>query len=138
MKTHKFDIRVYYEDTDAGGIVYHSNFLNFGERSRCELLRDLGHQCSQIEEELGMMFVLKHADIEYIQPAMLDDALQVVTSVESIKNTSFKMRHITRKNGQDICKMLVTLVCVDTKTIKPVRFHDILREQFKPYLEKET
>lgn len=136
MKHHTIDIRVYYEDTDAGGIVYHSNYLNFAERSRCELLRDLGHECSKIDDELGMMFVLKRADIDYIAPAQLDDALQVKTSIKKMNNTSFVMQHNIQKNTQDICRIAVTLVCVDTKTIKPVRLPDILREEFKPYLEE--
>lgn len=134
MKTHSINFRVYYEDTDAGGIVYHSNFLKFAERGRCEMLRDLGYECSKLEEDLGMMYVLKHADIEYIKPAMLDDLLEVETMVESMRNTSFQMRQIIHKDGQEICTMLITLVCVDTKTIKPVRLPDILREKFKPYM----
>ena len=135
---HTIDIRIYYEDTDAGGIVYHSNFLNFAERARCELLRSLGHHASKVEKELGIMFVIKHADIEYIQPAVLDDLLQVGTTIAEMNNTSFKMRQIVRKNGVDICQMLITVVCVGTKTIKPIRLPDILRSEFEPYLERTT
>lgn len=135
---HKIDIRVYYEDTDAGGIVYHSNFLNFCERARCELLRDMGHQVTDVEKDFGLMFVIKHADVEYILPGKLDDALQVVTSVAEMKNTSFKMNHVIEKAGKALCKILITVVCVDTKTIKPVRLPDILRTKFEPYLERKT
>jgi len=134
MKAHSTSFRVYYEDTDAGGIVYHSNYLKFAERGRCEMLRSFDLECSSIEEKLGMMFVLKHADIEYIKPAMLDDLLEVQTMVSSMRNTSFQMRQIVHKNGAEICSMLITLVCVDTKTIKPVRLPEILRDQFEPYL----
>jgi len=137
MKTHSTSFRVYYEDTDAGGIVYHSNYLKFAERGRCEMLRSFDLECSSIEEKLGMMFVLKHADIEYIKPAMLDDFLEVQTMVASMRNTSFQMRQIVHKDGQEICSMLITLVCVDTKTIKPVRLPDILREKFEPYIIME-
>lgn len=134
MKAHTTNFRIYYEDTDAGGIVYHSNFLKFAERGRCEMLRDLGYECSKFEENLGMMFVLKHADIEYIKPAMLDDFLEVETMVASMRNSSFQMRQAVHKDGQEICTMLITLVCVDTKTIKPIRLPDVLREKFKPYM----
>ncbi len=136
-KPHSISFRVYYEDTDAGGIVYHSNYLKFAERGRCELLRELGHECSYLEEELHMMYVLKHADIDYIKPAMLDDLLEVQTSIAFMRNTSFQMRQNVLKNGEDICRMLVTLVCVDTKTIKPVRLPDILREKLEPYIIME-
>lgn len=137
MKTHSISFRVYYEDTDAGGIVYHSNYLKFAERGRCELLRELGHECSHLEGQFQMMYVLKHADIEYIKPAMLDDLLEVQTMVASMRNTSFQMRQIVHKNGEEICSMLITLVCVDAKTIKPVRLPEILREKFEPYMITE-
>ncbi|NCT41615.1 MAG: tol-pal system-associated acyl-CoA thioesterase [Alphaproteobacteria bacterium] len=137
MNAHILDIRIYYEDTDAGGIVYHSNFLNFAERARCELLREVGYECSKIEQDLGFLFVVKHADIEYIKPARLDDALQVKTTLESMRNSSFQMRQIVQKDGQDLCNMLITLVCVETNEIKPVRFPDILREKLNHYAESK-
>jgi len=134
MNAHILDIRIYYEDTDAGGIVYHSNFLNFAERARCELLREVGYECSKIEQDLGFLFVVKHADIK---PARLDDALQVKTTLESMRNSSFQMRQIVQKDGQDLCNMLITLVCVETNEIKPVRFPDILREKLNHYAESK-
>lgn len=138
MTAHKIDIRIYYEDTDAGGIVYHSNFLNFAERARCELLRDVGYECSTIEQELGFLFVVKAAEIEYIKPGRLDDALQVKTTVTAIRNTSFQMRQNVEKDGDILCSMLVTLVCVDTNDIKPVRFPDILRDKLTQFIESTT
>ena len=137
MKAHTTSFRVYYEDTDAGGIVYHSNYLKFAERGRCDMLRDLGLECSTITEKLGMMFVLKHADIEYLKPAALDDLLEVQTMVESMRNTSFQMRQIVHKDDEEICNMLITLVCVDANAIKPIRLPEILREKFEPYLIQE-
>ena len=135
MTAHEIDIRIYYEDTDAGGVVYHANYLNFGERARCELLRSIGHECSTLEETLGMIFVVKHADIEYMRPAVLDDALKVVTTIEKMKNTSFLARHCVQKQGETICEMHVTLVCVDTNTIKPVPIPDVLRTALQPLIE---
>lgn len=132
---HKTDIRIYYEDTDAGGVVYHANYLNFGERARCELLRDIGHECSKLEDEFGCIFVVKHIDIEYNRPAMLDDALEVITTIEKLKNTSFLAKHLIQKQGETICEMHVTLVCVDTNTIRPVSLPDILRTELKKLLE---
>ncbi len=136
MTAHIIDIRIYYEDTDAGGVVYHANYLNFAERARCELLRSIGLECSKLEADLGIIFVVKHIDIEYMRPAMLDDALQVLTTIEKMKNTSFLARHKIQKNGETICEMHVTLVCVDTNTIKPVSLPDILRSKFQSLLEE--
>ena len=138
MSEHLIDIRVYYEDTDAGGIVYHSNYLNFAERARCELMRELGHECSSLHKEMGMMFVLKHAELDYSAPAFLDDALQVATTVSYMKNTSFQLHQNVRKGGSDICRMIVTLVCVDANTIKPMRLPDNLRAKLEPYLKTEA
>lgn len=134
---HKIKTRVYYMDTDSGGVVYHPNYLNFAERARCELLREVGYQVSDLEKDLGYMFVLKHADIEYLAPAFLDDELEIVTKLMYMKNSSFKTRQIVRKNNEDICVMHVTLVCVDANTIKPVRLPNILREKLKPYCEED-
>ena len=136
MSAHKIDIRIYYEDTDAGGIVYHSNYLNFAERARCELLRSVGLECSKIGEEYGFLFVVKAVEIDYIKPARLDDALQVVTSTETIRNTSFQMRQIVQKNGKDLCNMLVTLVCVEANEIKPVKIPETLREKLNQFTLK--
>ena len=138
MSEHIVDIRVYYEDTDAGGIVYHSNYLNFAERARCEMMRDLGHQCSELHDGIGVMFVVAHAELEYLAPSKLDDALQVATSVKYMKNTSFQLHQNVRKDGKDICRMVVTLVCVNTDTIKPVRLPNELRSKFEPYLITEA
>jgi acyl-CoA thioester hydrolase len=138
MSEHVIDIRVYYEDTDAGGIVYHSNYLNFAERARCEMMRDLGHECSALQKDTGIMFVLKAAELDYIAPSKLDDALQVATTVAYMKNTSFQLHQNVRKDGKDICRMIVTLVCVNTDTIKPVRLPDELRTKLEPYLKSEA
>ena len=137
MKIHKTQFRVYYEDTDAGGIVYHSNYLKFAERGRCELLREFGVECSTMVEKTGLQFVLKHADINYIAPSMLDDLLEVHTQVAAMRNTSFQMLQTIHKNNVEICRLTLTLVCVDAKSIKPVRLPDDLRDKFKPYLVTE-
>ena len=93
MTSHKIDARIYYEDTDAGGVVYHAYYLKFGELARSEFLRHINHQCSTLTKDLGIIFVVKHIEIEYIRPAFLDDVLCVETSIVELKNSSFKMRH---------------------------------------------
>jgi len=128
---HTIDIRIYYEDTDAGGVVYHANHLKFAERGRTECLRDLGHQNSDLENEFGILFVVKHIDIEYHKPAFLDDALTLTTTIESMKNTSFIMHQAVYRGDELIVDMHVALVCVDTNTIKPVRLPDTVRKEFE-------
>ena len=81
MLNNKIDIRVYYEDTDAGGIVYYSNYLKFTERCRTELLRDLGISQSNLNEKFGIKFIVHSLSIKYMNPAFLDDLLTIETNI---------------------------------------------------------
>src|SRR5271154_3855573 len=87
-KLFTFPIRIYYEDTDAGGIVYHANYLKFAERARTELLRSLGHDHHQVLKEHGLILVVRHIEIDYQAPSRLDDLLEVRTEAVSVGNTS--------------------------------------------------
>ncbi|MGB1077807.1 MAG: YbgC/FadM family acyl-CoA thioesterase [Bdellovibrionales bacterium] len=109
----KHPIRIYFEDTDAGGIVYHASHIRFCERGRTELLRDVGLTNSQIEKELNTLFVVRHMDVNYLKPAYLDDMLELQTSVTKIKNTSFLMKHELYKSGSLIFSMDVVLACIN-------------------------
>jgi acyl-CoA thioester hydrolase len=136
MTSHKIDIRIYYEDTDAGGVVYHANYLKFGERARSEFLRHIGHECGNLEKEFGFIFVVKHIEVEYIRPAFLDDALTIVTTLTEMKNSSFRMLHEVKRGEEILCQLYVTLVCVDTNTIKPIRIPDEIRTGFEKLLKE--
>ncbi|MEZ5813431.1 MAG: tol-pal system-associated acyl-CoA thioesterase [Alphaproteobacteria bacterium] len=131
MTRHRTDIRIYYEDTDAGGVVYHANYIAYGERARAEFLRHIGHQSSDLAKDFGTTFVVKHIEIEYLKPAFLDDLLTVHTSITSLKNSSFTMHHEIQKAGQIIADLHVVLVCVDATAIKPIRIPEVLRIEFE-------
>ena len=90
---HSYKVRVYYQDTDAGGIVYHSKYLDFAERARSELLVEMGVSNKRLIEEEGVAFVLSSASIQYKSPARLDDVIEVQTKVKEIKNASMVMEH---------------------------------------------
>lgn len=138
-KYYPLQCRVYYENTDAGGIVYHAQYLHFAERGRTELLRAIGYESSKLVHEHGIMFVARHVDLNYYSPAYLDDLLEVRTSVSALKNSSFTMRQsfFRQKDGveEKLAEVMVTLVCVRANDIKPVRVPDMLREKFEEYLE---
>jgi acyl-CoA thioester hydrolase len=135
MTHHTLNIRIYYEDTDAGGVVYHASYLKFGERGRTEFLRHLGHQNSDLEREYGTLFLVRHIEIDYHRPAVLDDLLRLETAIESMKNTSFTMRQRFFRGEELIADMRVALVCVDTNAIKPVRLPGIVRDEFINFIE---
>lgn len=138
---HILPCRVYYENTDAGGIVYHGQYLNFAERGRTEFLRSIGHQSSDLTRDLGVMFVARYLDINYFAPAFLDDVLNVHTSIAELKNTSFTMRQTffrqknEKENVEKIAELMVTLVSVQANSIKPVRVPEVLRRKFVDYIE---
>lgn len=140
---HELPVRIYYEDTDAGGVVYHANYLRFGERARTEYLRHIGYENSEIAKRTGVIFVVRHIDINYFKPAFLDDMLIVETTVSDLKNSSFVMNHTISLEKEDsvrglqLAQMRVTLVCVDKASVKPVRLSDDLREAFAKYQIKQ-
>ncbi len=133
MKTHSIPIRIYYEDTDAGGITYHANYIRFGERGRTEFLRDCGFTNSGVRDEMGVFFVVKHIEVEYHKPTRLDDLLRMDTQIEAIKNTSFIMTHkIYCEKTKDLtAELRVILVCVDTNILKPVRMPAAIKAKFE-------
>ncbi len=138
MTSHSLSARVYYEDTDAGGVMYHATYLGFAERGRTEFLRYIGYDIGTLQREEGLLFVARHLEIDYLRPALLDDLLEIKTSIYEIKNSSFTMRQVFSKGGENIAELKVTLVCVDINTIKPLRLPDVLKSKFTNFLEKES
>src|SRR5262245_58078117 len=99
-REHVFPVRVYYEDTDAAGIVYYVNYLKFAERARTEMLRLLGREQQQMMETDGVAFAVKSARIEYFRPARLDDALEVRTGLVEVGGASLKVRQRIVRSGE--------------------------------------
>ncbi|MGH1455336.1 MAG: tol-pal system-associated acyl-CoA thioesterase [Alphaproteobacteria bacterium] len=129
------NIRVYYEDTDAGGVVYNANYLKFAERGRTEFLRETGFQSSSLHEEHGTIFVVRHVEIDYLKPAHLDDVLELRTSIEALRNSSFTMRQQVFKDGGLITDMHVVLVCVDVDQYSAVRIPEGVKSAFQGFVE---
>jgi acyl-CoA thioester hydrolase len=129
---HTFPIRVYYEDTDAGGIVYHSNYLNFAERARTELVRELGiSQRAMLEAGEGTAFAVRSANIDFRRPARLDDLLSVETEVISVGGASIELdqRIIRAEDGTELVRIGVRLGYI-TLSGKPARIPAPVRELF--------
>ncbi|KFA59714.1 tol-pal system-associated acyl-CoA thioesterase [Gilliamella sp. wkB18] len=119
MKQFNWNARVYYEDTDAGGVVYHARYLAFFERARTEMLRHLGISQYKLLQE-SIAFVVKKMDINYNFPARLDDMLTINSKVEKIGKASIIFKQtITNQNQQYISEANVIIACVDTIKMKP-------------------
>ena len=124
------DVRIYYEDTDAGGVVYHANYLNYMERARTEFLR--GHGLSVREmHDMGIIFPVVAVEVNYRAPARLDDLLEVRTEILAIKNSSFVagQRVIRKEDGRLLVEARVTLACVG-EGMRARRLPEELRELF--------
>lgn len=132
---HILPIRVYYEDTDAGGIVYHSNYLNFCERGRTECLRSAGFGNKSLMEREGILFVVRHIEADYLSPARLDDLLEVHTSIHAFKRASFIMDQSVWRGERKLFEMKVVLVCVNLDG-KPVGVSETLKSGLAAYTEQ--
>ncbi|MBN8543801.1 MAG: tol-pal system-associated acyl-CoA thioesterase [Alphaproteobacteria bacterium] len=120
-----YPLRVYYEDTDAGGVVYHSNFLNFAERARTECLRHMGLEQGVLKEKEQFIFVVSKAEIAFKRPGRLDDALVVETRLQSIRKARMSMRQIVRKDETVLAEMTIEIACVSLSNFRsmPVPEH---------------
>ena len=118
--TPPLQIRVYYEDTDAGGIVYYANYLKYFERARTEWLRSLGVDQSLLAETEGRLFVVKNVEIQYRRPAKLDDELTILTEVSRMKRASIQFEQRAECRGDVLCEATVIVCCVDAQSFRPV------------------
>tara|TARA_R110000868_G_scaffold32555_6_gene118526 strand:+ start:83 stop:541 length:459 start_codon:yes stop_codon:yes gene_type:complete len=137
-RTHVLPLRVYYEDTDAGGIVYHANYLRFAERGRTEMLRAIGIELGRLRENEGLIFVVRKADMEYYKAAVLDDSLTVETTLEEIRGASVVLRqHIFRVGSANVSEELfnfnVHVACMGPDG-KAARLPNALRDEFEKLL----
>ena len=126
------NLKVYYEDTDSGGVVYYANYLKFLERARTEALFSIGFSNKKVQENYNSLIIVKSCNIEYKKPAHLEDELKVRTFVKSITKTSFFMNQIITKDEEIIIEAQVHLVFVN-KEGKPVKIPDEIYSKFKPY-----
>ena len=125
-------IKVYYEDTDSGGVVYYANYLKFLERARTEALYSIGYSNKKVKDDFKSIIVVKACNIDYKKSAYLEDELTVRSFVKSITKTSFFMNQIISRDKEVVVEAQVHLVFVNIKG-KPVKIPDEIYSKFKPY-----
>ena len=118
---HSYSIRIFYEDTDAAGIVYYANYLKFAERGRTEMLRDSGYDHARMGRDHGLFFAVRRCNADYRKPALLDDLIQVETTVASMKGASLQVRQEITRDGELLVGVDVTLACLSMKGNRPSR-----------------
>lgn len=134
-QTHVFDLRVYYEDTDAGGIVYYANYLKFAERARTEVLRELGVAQRELMEGEGLAFAVRSCTVDYLAPARLDDELQVHSTVRALGAASLDIEQsIRRHDGVGELVRLDVKIVVINKSGRASRIPEDIAELLRPYV----
>jgi acyl-CoA thioester hydrolase len=126
---HRLELRVYYEDTDSGGVVYHANYLRFAERARTELLRLLGLDHPRLLAGHGLGFTVRRCAAEFLRPARLDDLLTVVTRTESVGGARITLRQSIEDAAGPLAVLEVTLAVVGAD-LRPRRLPAVLRDAF--------
>jgi acyl-CoA thioester hydrolase len=137
-------VRVYWEDTDAGGVVFYANYLKFFERARTEWLRSLGHGQEQMRQRLGVMFVVTDTAVRYLRPAHLDDLLDVTVHVKHAGRAQLTLaQQAWRRTGpadgtgpELVAEGTIRIACVDAGTFRPVRIPTAVCDSLLPALER--
>ena len=109
---HIFPLRVYYEDTDAGGIVYYANYLRFAERARTEYLRSVGADHQTLLAKDGIAFTVRQCSVDYMSPAFLDDPLEVHTRFLEVRGASLRAEQVVKRKTDELARLNVRLACV--------------------------
>ena len=129
-KAFEWPVTVYYEDTDAGGVVYHSNYLKYFERARTELLRSIDvSQHALLEQNIG--FVVRHMEIDFLQGARLDDQLVVKTTIAELKKASLTFcQEIVNPDSKTLCTAMVKVACIDNQRMRPTAIPQAIYMEF--------
>ena len=130
MNEFSYKLKVFYEDTDSGGVVYYANYLKFFERARTEAITQIGLSNKKLLEENGIFIIVKSCNIEYKKPAKLEDQIEIKSNIISISNTSFKMRQKALRDNELITDCEIHLVIVDKKG-KPSKIPEILKKKLE-------
>jgi len=130
MKIKKFiwPVRVYYEDTDAGGVVFYANYLKFFERARTEMLRAMGYEQDELIVKEGIVFAVRSVQVDYLSPARFNELLQVSAEVTSAKKVSLTFEQQITRGDDVLCESIIRIACLDTKSMRPKAIPENLLE----------
>ena len=128
IKTFSLPIRIYFEDTDSGGVVYHSNYLKFMERARTEWLRSIGIDQRHLKQDHQIMFVVHRIDIQYKFPARFNDDLIVKSELKNIGSSKIEFRQMIYRNDEMLIDASVDIACIDSEKFKPVRIPPTIKQ----------
>jgi len=133
---HHFPLRVFYEDTDAAGLVYYANYLKFIERARTEMMRLLGVTHSAMKQQTGLVFVVRRCAVDYGRPARLDDEIVVNTRMLALGGASIELEQIVTLQGETLVSAILRLACINAEG-RPARLPASIRDVLAPLLRKQ-
>ncbi|MCG6866053.1 MAG: tol-pal system-associated acyl-CoA thioesterase [Thiogranum sp.] len=124
-------VRVYYEDTDSGGVVYYANYLKFMERARTEYLRSMGFEQDQLRRDQGILFTVHSLQVDFSLPARFNDALEISAEISDLKRASLAFSQSVRRRGETtpLCSGTVRIACVDAESFRPKPIPEIIRSE---------
>ena len=128
MKPFSWPVRVYYEDTDTGGVVYYANYLKFFERARTEWLRSFGLNQDKLAREEGLIFVVRRALLDFVRPARLDDLLEITVEPLKLAHVYVDLAQEARCGAQVVARVQIRVACLAQRSFKPVPLPQSLRE----------
>jgi acyl-CoA thioester hydrolase len=131
IKKFIWPIRVYYEDTDAGGIVFYANYLKFFERARTEMLRAIGYEQDELMINPGVVFAVRSVQIDYLKSARFNEQIEVSTEVIIAKRASLTFEQLITRDDDILCTSITRIACLDTITLRPKEIPKILQELLK-------
>lgn len=127
-------LRIYWEDTDAGGVVFYANYLKFFERARTEWLRSLGFGQEQLRADTGAIFIVSETRVRYLRPARLDDVLTVTVDVQHAGQASMTVAQVAWRDGERLTEGTIRIGCVDAQSFRPRRMPEPLLKMMAEYM----
>ena len=136
LPAHRHALRVYYEDTDAGGIVYYANYLKFAERARTEMMRRAGVPHAEMVSRDGVMFAVRRCEVDYLRPARLDDLIEIETRLTEVGGASIEAEQVVWHGQDTLVRAEVKLGCID-RNGRPVRLPEEMRAALARYQPRD-
>jgi acyl-CoA thioester hydrolase len=131
MKSFSWPVRVYYEDTDAGGVVYYANYLKFFERARTEWLRSFGLNQDKLAQEEGLIFVVRRALLDFVRPARLDDMLEITVEPMKVARVYVDLVQEARRGTLVLARAEIRVACLNQRDFRPVAMPEFVRESIQ-------
>ena len=128
-KPFSWPVRVYYEDTDSGGVVYYANYLKFFERARTEWLRSVGMNQDKLAQEEGLIFVVRRAALDFVGPARLDDMLEITVEPRKVAHVYMDLAQEARRGAQVLARAEIRVACLNRRDFRPVAMPQTLRDR---------